>query len=149
MRRTTVTRSPRPKPLGFPPDLFFPLLDMDNSNWTMLDLRYSRLMAQGHSVALHFFSEGQNSQEKENWQGSEVFWGNFCKRLPSHTGQEQACSRITWLVGCLWPCQKWLNTQKLAVDSAQYSPLHRSTVYYSPPQPNSASWSPVQSSTAQ
>ena len=21
-----------------------------------------------------------------------------CKRLPSHTGQEQACSRITWLV---------------------------------------------------
>ena len=23
----------------------------------------------------------------------------FCKRLPSQTGQEQACSRITWLVG--------------------------------------------------
>ena len=24
-----------------------------------------------------------------------------CKRLPSHTGQEQACTRITWLVGWL------------------------------------------------
>ena len=24
----------------------------------------------------------------------------YCKRLPSHIGQEQACSRITWLVGC-------------------------------------------------
>ena len=21
----------------------------------------------------------------------------FCKRLPSHTGQDQACSRFTWL----------------------------------------------------
>ena len=26
----------------------------------------------------------------------------FCKRLPSHTGQEQACTRITWLVVCLF-----------------------------------------------
>ena len=26
----------------------------------------------------------------------------FSKRLPSHTGQEQACSRITWLVVCLF-----------------------------------------------
>ena len=42
------------------------------------------------------------------------------------------------LVVCSSPCRKWLNTQKIAVDSAQYSPLHLSTVYYSPPQPNSA-----------
>ena len=27
--------------------------------------------------------------------------GKFCKRLPSHAGQEQACSRITWLFGWL------------------------------------------------
>ena len=26
----------------------------------------------------------------------------FCKRLPSHTGEEQACTRITWLVVCLF-----------------------------------------------
>ena len=26
---------------------------------------------------------------------------NYCKRLPSHTGQEQACTRITWLFGWL------------------------------------------------
>ena len=40
----------------------------------------------------------------------------FCKRLPSHTGQGQACTRITRLVGCsfvcLSPCRKWPNTQK-------------------------------------
>ena len=41
-------------------------------------------------------------------EGSEaVFWPYFgilnnCKRLPSHTGQEQACSRITWLFGWLF-----------------------------------------------
>ena len=35
-----------------------------------------------------------------------------CKRLPSHTVQEQACTRITRLVGCLWPCPKWPNTQE-------------------------------------
>ena len=39
-----------------------------------------------------------------------------CKRLPSHTGQGQACTRITRLVGCsfvcLSPCRKWPNTQK-------------------------------------
>ena len=38
-----------------------------------------------------------------------------CKRLPSHTGQEQACCRITRLVVCLFvrlsPCRKWPNTQ--------------------------------------
>ena len=54
-----------------------------------------------------------------------------------------------WMFDCLSPCRKWLNTQKKAVDSAQHSPLHRSTVYYSPPQPNSASKSLVGSSTAQ
>ena len=39
-----------------------------------------------------------------------------CKRLPSHTGQGQACTRITRLFVCLfvcsWPCRKWPNTQK-------------------------------------
>ena len=32
-------------------------------------------------------------------QGTDVgdTVNDFCKRLPSHTGQEQACSRITWL----------------------------------------------------
>ena len=29
-----------------------------------------------------------------------LLFGVFCKRLPSHTGQEQACTRITWLFGC-------------------------------------------------
>ena len=76
----------------------------------------------------------------------------FCKRLPFHTGQEQACSRITWLfvclVGCLSPCRKWLNTQKSAVDSSQYSPLHCSRVYYSPPQPTTVQYSPLQASKA-
>ena len=28
------------------------------------------------------------------------------------TGQEQACTRITWLVVCLSPCRKWPNTQE-------------------------------------
>ena len=41
---------------------------------------------------------------------------SFCKRLPSHTGQEQACTRITWLFVrsfvCLSPCQKWHNTKE-------------------------------------
>ena len=27
------------------------------------------------------------------------------------TSQEQACTRITWLVVCLSPCRKWPNTQ--------------------------------------
>ena len=36
----------------------------------------------------------------------------FCKRLPSHTSQEQACSRITWLFVRSWPCRKWPNTQE-------------------------------------
>ena len=36
-----------------------------------------------------------------------------CKRLPSHIGQEQACTRITWLSFVrLSSCRKWLNTQK-------------------------------------
>ena len=58
----------------------------------------------------------------------------FCKRLPSYTGQEQACTRITWLVGCSIVCHHaengWIHRQ-LAVDSAQYSPVHHSSVYYS------------------
>ena len=40
-------RSQRPKPFGVP-DLFFQPLD--NSNWTMLDLRWDSLMIQGHAV---------------------------------------------------------------------------------------------------
>ena len=36
----------------------------------------------------------------------------YCKRLPSHTGQEQACSRFTRLFVRSWPCQKWPNTQE-------------------------------------
>ena len=39
-----------------------------------------------------------------------------CKKLPSHTGQEQACSRITWLFVRLTPCRKWRNAQEMAVD---------------------------------
>ena len=35
-----------------------------------------------------------------------------CKRLPSYTGQELACSTITQLVVCLSPCRKWPNTQE-------------------------------------
>ena len=37
---------------------------------------------------------------------------HFCKRLPYHTGQEQACTRITWLsFGWLSLCRKWRNSQ--------------------------------------
>ena len=32
-----------------------------------------------------------------------------CKRLPSHTGQEQACTRFTRLFVCSSPCRKWPN----------------------------------------
>ena len=40
-------------------------------------------------------------------------YSKYCKRLPSHIGQEQACSRITWLwFVCLSPCQKWPNTKE-------------------------------------
>ena len=39
-----------------------------------------------------------------------------CKRLPSHTGQEHACTRITRLFGysvvCSSPCRKWPNTEE-------------------------------------
>ena len=63
-------RSQRPKPFGVP-DLFFQPLD--NSNWTMLDLRWGSLKIQGHvffcTDARIVCSERQNSQIKENWQG--------------------------------------------------------------------------------
>ena len=45
-------RSQRPKPFGVP-DLFFQPLD--NSNWTMLDLRWGSLIIQGHVVFLHWW----------------------------------------------------------------------------------------------
>ena len=66
-------RSQRPKPLGVP-DLFFQPLD--NSNWTMLDLRWGGLIIQGHVVfcinTRIACSERQNSQIKEKWQGLGV-----------------------------------------------------------------------------
>ena len=43
-----------------------------------------------------------------NWDTDST----YCKKLPSHIGQEQACSRITRLFGCSWPCRKWPNTQE-------------------------------------
>ena len=43
----TFQRSQQPKPFGVP-DLFFQPLD--NSNWTMLDLRWDSLMIQGYVV---------------------------------------------------------------------------------------------------
>ena len=80
---------------------------------------------------------------------------NYCKRLPSHTGQEQACTRITWLVVRLFVHYHaengWLHRQ-VAVDSTQYSPVHHSqstTAHHSLIQPSKAQYSPVQSSTAQ
>ena len=36
----------------------------------------------------------------------------YCKRLPCHTGQEQACSRITRLFVCSSPRRKWPNTKE-------------------------------------
>ena len=48
-----------------------------------------------------------NSKCRKSWR--KMF---FCKRLPSHTGQEQACSRITWLFVRSSPCRKWPNTQE-------------------------------------
>ena len=66
-------RSQRPKPFGVP-DLFFQPLD--NSNWTMLDLRWDSLIIRGHFVfctdARIASSERQNSQIKEKWQGLGV-----------------------------------------------------------------------------
>ena len=66
-------RSQQPKPFGVP-DLFFQPLD--NSNWTMLDLRWGSLMIQGHvffcTDARIVCPERQNSQIKENWQGLGV-----------------------------------------------------------------------------
>ena len=47
----------------------------------------------------------------------------YCKRLSFHTGQEQACTRITRLFVrlfvCSSPCQKWPNTQ----ENGCYCPL--------------------------
>ena len=89
---------------------------------------------------------------------------HFCKRLPSHTGQEQACTRITWLFGCLFVTMpkmaeytdKQLLTppstaQYTAVQSttAHHSPIQPSKDQYSPVQPSSAQYSPIQPSTAQ
>ena len=66
-------RSQRPKPFRVP-DLFFQPLD--NSNWTMLDLRWDSLMIQGYALfftdARIVCSERQNSQIKEKWQGLGV-----------------------------------------------------------------------------
>ena len=44
-------RSQQPKPFGVP-DLFFQPLD--NSNWTMLDIRWDSLKIQGHVFLLHW-----------------------------------------------------------------------------------------------
>ena len=69
----TFQRSQQPKPFGVP-DLFFQPLD--NSNWTMLDLRWGSLIFQGHvffcTDARIVCSERQNSQIKENWPGLGV-----------------------------------------------------------------------------
>ena len=46
------------------------------------------------------------------WSLLFIFGFLYCKRLPSHTGQGQACTRITRLFVCSWPCRKWPNTQK-------------------------------------
>ena len=74
-----------------------------------------------------------------------------CKRLPSHTGQEQACSRITWLVGGSVGCHHaengWIYRQ-IAVDAAQYTIVQSTTAHHSPIQPCKAQYSPVQPSTA-
>ena len=61
----------------------------------------------GRSKAVWNFSE--NSSVLVAWPVPIV---KYCLL----TGQEQACTRITWLFVCLFlrsaPCQKWLNTQE-------------------------------------
>ena len=93
--------------------------------FSTMKISFTKLLSSGSSSAL---------------KSIFILWQylHHCKRLPSHTGQEQACSRVTWLFGRLSPCRNgWIHRQ-IAVDSAQYSPVHRSSVYYSPPEPNSA-----------
>ena len=59
---------------------------------------------------------------------------SFCKRLPSHTVQEQACTRITWLFVCLFGCNPaengWIH-RMIAVDCAQLSQVQSHTSYLS------------------
>ena len=84
-----------------------------------------------------------------------------CKRLPSHTGQEQACSRITWLFCWLFFVNmpkmaeftdKLPSTPQLSLlqpTTAQVSLVKTSSVQYSPVQPSTAHHSPEQPSTVQ
>ena len=74
---------------------------------TMTDMMIMRFVVVGHNLHQDHNSSANLSRYHNNSDdivNDNCNSQNNCKRLPSHTGQEQACTRITWLVGCLVVC---------------------------------------------
>ena len=55
-------------------------------------------IAPSSEISLYTVQKVKFDEMIEPWWSSYMFVGCvICKRLPTHIGQEQACSRITWL----------------------------------------------------
>ena len=85
-------------------------LSICNLDWSFLHVQLFEIAVQFGIIGFSVFNfvPRSGSSGSLGWH----FW-LYCKKLPSHTGQEQACTRITWLsFGWLSPCRKWRNTQE-------------------------------------